>query len=197
MIVTLGVTQGTGTGNRGGLTVANSGTGSGGTGSVGSIGAQGRSGESGGTGGDTGTEGAAGSGAQAGIGAGAANADGRHSARGFGRARGEGWGWGSDTGGRAGLADGVGRAKGNGGRDGTWLDGELDSMMGAAGGIDWARCRGGSGSVDGAESESKTWRASGASITAAGRAEDTGSRGNEARGTAAGGGNETCRGALT
>ena len=73
----------------------------------------------------------------------------------------------------------------------------MGSMTGVAGGIDWARRRGGSGSVDGAESESKTWRASGASITVAGRAEGTGSHGNEARGTAAGGVNEACRGALT
>ena len=100
-------------------------------------------------------------------------------------------------GGGAGLADGVGRAKGNRGRDGTWLDGELGSMTGVAGGIDWARCRGGSSSIDGAESESKTWRASGASITVAGRAEGMGSCGNEARGTAAGGSKEACRGMLT
>ena len=88
---------------------------------------------------------------------------------------------------RAGLADGVGRAKGNGGRGGAWLDGKLGSMTGVAGSIDWARGRGGSGSIDGAESESKTWRASGASVTAAGRAE----------GIATGSGNEACRGMST
>ena len=98
----LGATQGTGPGNRGGLTAANGGMGSGWTGSVGSSGAQGRSGGSGGTGGDTGTEGA--------------NGDGHRSARGFGRAwgtgngiwvAGKGWAWGTSFG--SGGIGGVGR----------------------------------------------------------------------------------------